>query len=319
MNGSPLSPACTPTGLPPLSNFMQENTLSQGAQQEYGYPRRFFARTALFTAIASSVVGFGVAPAMAAETDTVAHNSNNGSSQANNSAPMSEAQLDTALDALRLKKAVDEGFVDQSVLDDNSKQDSKQNSKQNLGSLPKNQPKKSSNSNNKVNTTPSRSSNNNLQQQALNVQQQGYQMMTPAQIERELAAVKASNNNSGKNNNSGFEAPIARLDKRTAPIGFDVSLDAANLPAPTNLETLGFNDGFDASIDARAETTEIVARPSNVNNVSNAATTSGWVNASTDITQQTNPMQMFEQQQPARNALIANIIESPSTPLNPED
>ena len=311
MNGSPLSPACTPTGLPPLSNFMQESTLSQGAQQEYGYPRRFFARTALFTAIASSVVGFGVAPAMAAETDTVAHNSNNGSSQANNSAPMSEAQLDTALDALRLKKAVDEGFVDQSVLDDYS-------NKQNLGSLPKNQPKKSSNSNNKVNTTPSRSSNNNLQQQALNVQQQGYQMMTPAQIERELAAVKASNNNSGKNNNRGFEAPIARLDKRTAPIGFDVSLDAANLPAPTNLETLGFNDGFDASIDARAETTEIVARPSNVNNVSNAAT-SGWVNASTDITQQTNPMQMFEQQQPAINAVNANMVESPSTPLNPED
>ena len=291
MSRQPLSPARQLFGLHPHQDYSQNEVL-RDAPPDCVQSRLYFGRTALFTALTSSLVGFGVAPAMAAEAYDLAKSNNN-------SAALSDAQLDTALDALRLKKAVDAGIIDQSVLEDYSQQ--------NLGANPKNPPKKSS--------------NNNLQQQATSVQQQGYQMMTPEQIEREIAAVNAANNQSNRNNinnrnNSGFDAPVATLDGRAPPIGLDVSLDAATLPAPTNLETLGLTD----SAKTRAENTEIMARPINVSD----AVTTGGVDASADITQQANPTQILAQQNAtpsteADKTTGTDKINGADNLLNPED
>ncbi|TXD98234.1 BamA/TamA family outer membrane protein [Psychrobacter frigidicola] len=272
---------------------------------ECAHSRIYFARTALFTALTSSLVGFGITPALAAETNDGAN------SNVSNSSALSDAQLDTALDALRLKKAVDDGIIEQSVLDDYKKQNLSSNSK----TQPKNQSNKKSSSDNRSNSMSSSTSNDNLQQQVASVQQQGYQMMTPAQIERELAAVNAANKQSSrKDNNSGFNAPVAMLDGRTTLIGLDTSLDAANLPAPNNLETLGFNDSTNKSKEARAENAEIMARPINVSD----AVTSGRVDVGVDINQQANPKKTLAQQQ-SRPAIGAGNPNKPVDALNPED
>lgn len=272
-------------------------------------PSNYFARTALFTALASSLVGFGAAPALAADTNTEAN------SNINNSLAISDsdAQLDAALDALRLKKAVDQGIIDQSVLDDYSEQ--------NLGIKPKNPSKSASknnvNVNNNLDDMSANMSNEDLQQQVESVQQQGYQMMTPEQIDRELAAVNTQNNsdfnaigfnNSRFDDNNGFDAPVATLDSRQPPIGLDSSLEAANLPNPTNLDTLG----FDQSAAERAKNIEIMARPITVSD----AVSSGRVDASADINQQSTPSQTLAQQNP-KPVIGADNTEVGA--LNPDD
>src|SRR5699024_12607425 len=125
-------------------------------------------------------------------------------------------------------------------------------------------------------------SNENLEQQVNSVQQQGYQMMTPDEIDRELAAMDKQNaqdignitQSNAVNNIDGmryddndfqaldgaFDAPVARLDDSTPPIGLDVSLDATNLPAPSNLETLGRNE----AAAKQAETDDVMSRPIDV-------------------------------------------------------
>lgn len=241
-----------------------------------------FTRSALFTALASSLVGFGIAPAVAADTTIDVNTSSqvlNGEVTVDrrlDSAipPQSvatvddDAQLDIALDALRLRKAVQQGTIDRSVLDDYTEQ------------------------NLRVQRTDD--ANNDLLQQAITVQQQGYQMMTPEQIDDELNKLNDQNDDDYTGNSTnGFDAPIATLDSRTAPIGLDVDLDATSLPTPTNLDTLGLSTAAE-----RAETAEIMARPIAVSD----AVSSGRVDAGADLTEQDQPVQTLAQQE--RNPTI---------------
>ncbi|WP_261868738.1 autotransporter assembly complex family protein [Psychrobacter sp. JCM 18901] len=252
-------------------------------------PRKNFRRSALCTALATSL--FGMAPA--AMADTI--NNVNDTAITNSSATdqTDDTQLDMALDALRLKKAVEQGIIDQSVLDDYSEQSlgikkpnstksgSKNSTTQNANA--QNLSSQSSNSQNTVsqnnsqdlesfpdspstsynpNNAQSIASNDDLLQQATEIQQQGYQMMTPEQIDRELAAMDAQNAQdinsiNTSNNDSDFDAPIATLDDTTSPIGLDVELDATNLPAPSNLDTLGRNE----TTQEQASTAEGMSRP----------------------------------------------------------
>ncbi|OXL28716.1 autotransporter assembly complex family protein [Psychrobacter sp. DAB_AL32B] len=268
--------------------------------------RLCFTRTALFSALTTSLVGFGIAPAAFAATTADLNSSTVNNSQLikNNALeaqaatakapselpPLSndDRQLDIALDALRLKKAVDQGIIEQSVLDDYSEQ--------NLGIKKPNSEKSDEKTNSNAGTQSNRNdfdsvndikdgidnnlnndidgldnkqitdTNEDLVQQAAAIQQQGYQMMTPEEIDRELAAMDRQNaqdiegiGNAGNSNND-FDAPVATLDDSTPPIGLDVGLDATNIPTPSNLETLGINE----SAAERAETAEIMARPINV-------------------------------------------------------
>jgi translocation and assembly module TamA len=268
-------------------------------------PRKNFRRSALCTALATSL--FGMAPAAMADTTNSVNNTaitnssavdqtlskqNNSSQAANDQAAIKQSatlsdddtQLDMALDALRLKKAVEQGIIDQSVLDDysekslgikkpnstksGSKNSTKQNANaQNLSSQNNNaqdletftdSPSNSYNPNN----AQSNYANDDLLQQATAIQQQGYQMMTPEQIDRELAAMDAQNAQdidsiNISNNDSDFDAPIATLDDTISPIGLDVELDATNLPAPNNLDTLGRNE----TTEEQASTAEGMSRP----------------------------------------------------------
>lgn len=257
-------------------------------------PRSYFNRSTLFTALASALVGFGVAsPAFGADdVNTGSEASAKLSSLSKYNALMTdqETELDAALDALRLKKAVEQGVIDESVLEDYSEQTLKGESKNSLSTKPINS--KTSDSDN-IEKRASNTRNDNLLEQAATVQQQGYQMMTPEQIEQELAAVEAQNNQDNvpnENNNDSddsdddFDNPVATLDSRDAPIGLDPSLDAASLPAPTNLDTLGRLE----SKDENAETAEIMSRPIEVSD----AVSSNGVDSS-----QQNPTQTLAQQE----------------------
>ena len=265
-------------------------------------PRTSFTRSTLFTALASALVGFGAAsPAIGADdVNTKTDGSAQLSSLSKYNALMSdqETELDAALDALRLKKAVEQGVIDQSVLDDYSEQNLGGKSQKSLSTKPiKRNPNvsKSSDSLNDVDILQANIPDDNLLEQAATVQQQGYQMMTPEQIERELAAVDAENNqndsegnnsssnNSSSNNsnnaNDGFDNPVATLDSQEIPIGLDPSLDAASLPAPNNLDTLGRVQ----NAAERAETAEILSRPLDVSD----SVSSGNVNDSQQSPTQT--------------------------------
>nr|WP_313974294.1 BamA/TamA family outer membrane protein [uncultured Psychrobacter sp.] len=270
-------------------------------------PRVCFTRTALFRALTTSLVGFGVsvgmAPAAFAATDLNTSTANNPSSsqlikKSANDAD-EESQLDIALDALRLKKAVEQGIIDQSVLDDYSEQNLGIKNPNKNATTQANTTDKSQLSNNDIDSindfasaigngidslgnNQAFDSNENLEQQVNSVQQQGYQMMTPDEIDRELAAMDKQNaqdignitQSNAVNNIDGmryddndfqaldgaFDAPVARLDDSTPPIGLDVSLDATNLPAPSNLETLGRNE----AAAKQAETDDVMSRPIDV-------------------------------------------------------
>ncbi len=272
-----------------------------------GNPRVYFTRTAIFSALTTSLVGFGVsvgmAPAAFAATDLNTSTANNPSSSQvikniENDA-YEDSQLDIALDALRLKKAVEEGIIDQSVLDDYSEQNLGIKNPNKNATAQANNTDKSQLSNNDIDSindfasaigngidsignNQAFDSNENLEQQVNSVQQQGYQMMTPDEIDRELAAMDKQNaqdignitQSNAVNNIDGmryddndfqaldgaFDAPVARLDDSTPPIGLDVSLDATNLPAPSNLETLGRNE----AAAKQAETDDVMSRPIDV-------------------------------------------------------
>ncbi|WP_169391898.1 MULTISPECIES: autotransporter assembly complex family protein [Psychrobacter] len=241
-----------------------------------------FSQSAIATAIASVLMGLGSAPAVAATARAPV--TNQSATQPSSLQTMDDdEQLNAALDALRLKKAVEEGIIDQSVLDDYSEQtlgihnsDTKNNNSK--------APKKSANSNLNQNNTASTVndiSQSQLWQQAQDIQRQGYQVLTPAQIERELA--KSQTINQPNNNQNGFDAPIATLNSNAPPLGFDTSLDSASLPAPTNLETLGRDD---------QETNEIMSRPINVSD----AVSSGRADLAASVTESSNPNAALKQQ-----------------------
>ena len=319
MSCSPLPPPYPQSGLLPSAYFIDKN----GSRIRPGYsayPRRYFARTALITAITSSVVGFGTASAMAAEASALAGSrqdslSTEPSATYSSKADADRTQLDTTLDALRLKKAVEQGIIEPSVLEDYSAQNfgngtkekgTQENKAQESGAKKplKNQSKEPS-------QKPLSLFNDNLHQQALNVQQQGYQMMTPAQIERELAAVNSATQQRGDNNNNssnGSNVPVATLNGNTSPVGFDATLDSSNLPAPTNLETLNSNKSVLAGID-RAE---VMARPADVSD----SVSSGYVDDSRNILQQPNALKTLAEQ---NRKPVPDQSDSQMKALNPED
>ncbi|MGM8908750.1 autotransporter assembly complex protein TamA [Psychrobacter sp. 1U1] len=253
--------------------------------------RSYFTRSTLFTALASALVGFGVAtPAFGADdVDTSSEASAKLSSLSKYNALMTdqETELDAALDALRLKKAVEQGVIDESVLEDYSEQTLKGESKNSLSTKPINS--KTTDSDN-IEKSSTSTRDDNLLEQAATVQQQGYQMMTPEQIDRELAAVEAKNNqdntlgDNSQNSDGDFDKPVATLDSRDTPIGLDPSLDAASLPAPTNLDTLGRLE----SKNENAESDEIMSRPIEVSD----AVSSNGVDSS-----QQSPVQTLAQQE----------------------
>lgn len=195
-----------------------------------------------------------------------------------------DTQLDMALDALRLKKAVEQGVIDQSVLDEYSEQSL---SKQSLGrenTVPTERERSTQTAASQSTLaqpplSQSNNANDDLLQQAVAVQQQGYQMMTPEQIDRELAMMDAQNaqdiDSINGRTDSDFDAPIATLNSTATPIGLDVELDATSLPVPNNLDTLGKSE----TSAEQAAVADVMSRPIDVSD----AVSSGRVNEADDI------------------------------------
>lgn len=311
-----------------LQSRHMQNPLSQKARRVATHsntPSIHFTRSAIFTALATSLVGFGMAPAALADTTnsvnfpnqpTTSNQITVDQSTDTQSTTLSDddTQLDMALDALRLKKAVEQGIIDQSVLDDYTEQSlgiKKTDAQDNSAKKSATQSQGMANSQvnamddmadaNNAQLDLSNSANDDLLQQATAIQQQGYQMMTPEEIDRELAAMDMQNaqdiddinnstdlNNSNSNdissNDSDFDAPIATLDDTTTPIGLDVDLDATNLPMPNNLETLGRNE----SAAEGAESTEVMSRPINVSDSVSSGRVDGTSTSNNEIVANTS-------------------------------
>ena len=315
-------------------------------------PSTRFTRSALFTALATTLVGFGATlPAIADDARPDADGPAKLSSLSKYNALMKteDTQLDTALDALRLKQAVEQGIVDQSVLDDYSKQS--------LGNLIK--PSKPS-SPASVAVEPNAdlieaeasevppNADDAILEQAQRIQQQGHQMMTPEQIDRELAEVIAQSNNQADEQSSttqsatqsndtqsrdsqavldkDFDQPIATLENHQLPIGLDPVLDAASLPAPTNLDTLG----RDQDAADRAKAAEIMSRPIDVSRAASsgdadqdpvevlaqqeADAVTGAENKTTDVKAQASAGKL-----PIENEASIEQELNGADPLNPDD
>ena len=290
-----------------------------------------FKRSALCTALATSLVSMTTGALADTATTNIADQStgnpvSNSQATTNTSATLSDddAQLDAALDALRLKNAVEQGIIDQSVLDDYSEQtlgikksdanpSSTQNNRtQNNGTQKgtvQNEVRQDLNNVDDdmytVDDAPIEPSNDDLLQQAAAIQQQGYQMMTPEQIDRELAALDLQNTQDidriNSNNDRAFDAPVATLDDTAPPIGLDVDLDATNLPMPSNLDTLGRSE----AVAEQAATTEIMSRPIDVSD----AVSSGNVNTANEVNSEII----------AGNNTIPNQGDAPSDAIDPED
>ena len=319
-----------------LQSRHMQNPLSQKARRVATHsntPSIHFTRSAIFTALATSLVGFGMAPAALADTTNSVNSPNQPTINSPNQPTTSnqiavdqstdtqsttlsddDTQLDMALDALRLKKAVEQGIIDQSVLDDYTEQSlgiKKTDAQDNSAKKSATQSQGMANSQvnamddmadvNNAQLDLSNSANDDLLQQATAIQQQGYQMMTPEEIDRELAAMDMQNaqdiddinnstdlNNSNSNdissNDSDFDAPIATLDDTTTPIGLDVDLDATNLPMPNNLETLGRNE----SAAEGAESTEVMSRPINVSDSVSSGRVDGTSTSNNEIVANTS-------------------------------
>jgi len=271
-------------------------------------PRIHFTRSALFTALATSLVGFGIVPAALADTangvNVPSQSMANQSTTNQSTSPSNDdAQLDMALDALRLKKAVEQGIIDQSVLDDYNEQTlgiTKSDSKANAQSQSEVE-FADMNDRNNAQFDSINNSNDDLSQQATAIQQQGYQMMTPEQIDRELAAMDIQNaaDINSINNASDFDAPVSTLNNTTPPIGLDVNLESATLPTPNNLETLGMNE----VAAEQSETAEIITRPINVSD----AVSSGGVDDASNNESAANANQ------------ITNEDGASSDIINPDD
>ncbi|MGO2997103.1 MAG: autotransporter assembly complex protein TamA [Moraxellaceae bacterium] len=290
-----------------------------------------FKRSALCTALATSLVSMTTGALADTATTNIADQStgnpgSNSQATTNTSATLSDddTQLDAALDALRLKKAVEQGIIDQSVLDDYSEQNL--GIKKSDANPPSTQNNRTQNSGTQkgtvqnevrqdldnvdddmytVDDAPIEPSNDDLLQQAAAIQQQGYQMMTPEQIDRELAALDLQNTQDidriNSNNDRVFDAPVATLDDTAPPIGLDVDLDATNLPMPSNLDTLGRSE----AAAEQAATTEIMSRPIDVSDT----VSSGNVNTANEVNSEII----------AGNNTIPNQGDAPSDAIDPED
>ena len=294
--------------------------------------KKYFSTTALATAMSSLML---LSYAEAAETTTASDviNSVTTRKEGNNK---NDPQVNQALDALRLKKAVDDGVIDASVLEEYREQT--------LNNKPPKNPKLDFNhhsaadkaatkpsstndalANTETNNGANSSANNALHnqgsnavttqgastglgeeaagevaappsntpiplvsqavlmQQAQQLQQEGYQMMTPSEIDSQLGVVDGLVQQAAQ-----FDSPVATLDSKTPPIGLDTTLSSATLSAPSNLETLGIDE--DAPVTNSAAM--VTDRPIEVTD----AVSSGSVASGDDITEQANPADILAEQ-----------------------
>lgn len=160
----------------------------------------------------------------------------------------SPEQLEEALIALKLKKAVEQGLIDPSVLEDYQRE---------TLHTPVPQPnKKPSQVENTANQKPSSSqpdessdaifdrvfSDSSLQtnENAGNRLANTPVMQSPQQIEQALSQITPQVSRD-------FNKPVARLDATQPPLGFDTDLDAAAQINPSNQQTLGITTDEDAT------------------------------------------------------------------------
>ena len=243
----------------------QPSTLARNiSMMQRDVSRIRFARSALFTALTTSLVGVGFAPAALAD-------SVNGIT-----VPSPSMSKQTTA------KQVTANNVFSSSADIKHSNKNSNNAEPNF----------------------SASADDDLLQQATAIQQQGYQMMTPEQIERELAAMDVQNaqdiNSINNNFDRDFAAPVSTLNNATPPIGLDIDmdLDAVTLSAPNNLDTLGRNE-----IAAEQTITADIMTPPMT--VSDAVARGGVNDASNSNNEST-----------ANNQVTNQVTNEDSTPLN---
>jgi|GEM_PF-78535 len=288
--------------------------------------KNYFTTTALATAIGSLML---MPHANAAET-TSAKDVINSVTTSKDSKTKNDPKVNQALDALRLKKAVDDGIIDASVLEEYREQTLNNKTPTNPDLDFKKEPAASKTDAQPTNTDANNNSNEAssnasstvsknsaddkitgddkvtgadldyaaeqqinqpiplvsqevLVQEAQQLQQEGYQMMSPSEIDSQLGIVDGLVQQAAQ-----FDTPVATLDSTTTPIGLDTELSSATLSPPSNLETLGLTDEEPVTPTAKP----IADRPIDVSN----AVSSGRTPNSDDITAQANAAEVLAEQ-----------------------
>ncbi|GAA0320929.1 autotransporter assembly complex protein TamA [Psychrobacter aestuarii] len=216
--------------------------------------RHHAARTALFTALAGCIAGFGVSSAQAAPAS--AYNDNTGV----------DAQLDAALRALEPKIPTTNTAPNTNTT---TRPVSRQNSR-----LPRNT--------------------------------DDYQMRSPREIEAALAQARLERTTSS--------APVATLNDNRTPIGFDASLDAANLPMPTNLETLGVDE------DNIGDVPNVPELPSRAATSTDSRISTRPINVSDSVSSQGQPSRSGQSIDDIRDNLDTTVQDGErAAGINPDD
>ena len=155
----------------------------------------------------------------------------------------SSEELEEALIALKLKKAVEQGMIDPTVLEDYQRETLRSpvprpETQSQVGRATNNQRPQTQSTNESSEAIFDRVfSDNSLQtnDNAGNRLANAPVMQSPQQIEQTLSQIAPQV--SGE-----FNKPVARLDATQPPLGFDSALDASAQINPSNKETLGIKD-----------------------------------------------------------------------------
>lgn len=184
---------------------------------------------------------------------------------AESASALNHEQLEEALIALKLKRAVEQGIIDPDVLADYQRETLS------VPSSPTGSPNSSINTNNLTNNlgTPSQTTGNgsinnpdynnvantnngkdfderftnNKNNVATAIDFSSNQSLSsPAELERTLAEISAEVD-------TNFDKPMAALDSNQAPLGFDATIDDVASLNPSNRETLGLVDNDNTGAD----------------------------------------------------------------------
>ncbi|MDN6275218.1 BamA/TamA family outer membrane protein [Psychrobacter sp.] len=273
--------------------------------------RNRFRRSALFTALTSSLFGFGVAPAALAETLT----------NTNTPTQTIPQQIESG--------SIENNSVESNLINANSVAAPESNLQSDVSSP----------------------ANNGLSEQAAAIQQQGYQMLTPEQIDRQLASysdsafegterfdIESSTDDSGSfstdsatYNDSAFEQPVSTLNNSTTPIGLDNTpdtlTDASNTPASSNSNTLSGTSGtLSSNSDAvgagdtateQAEAPEVALSPTDTDTGTNVDIEESIGNSRTD--EEIIATEVVAGTDTAINNAAINGSNTPSEVIDPDE
>lgn len=315
-----LSLAKTPADnqLPPYGKFYHSSFSNRKLPFRYS-KLAYGLSVCLMTQTFVSAVAHAAEPVKPTDLPKEQNDPNLGKSQI-----QTQEQLEEALIALKLRKAVEQGIIDPSVLEDYQRET--------LNSpVPRpNSQKKTNVANNSTNQATNRPnestedtfkrvfSDSRLQTDSAagNRLANAPVMQSPQQIDQALSQVATQVSHD-------FQKPVARLDSTEPPLGFDTNLDATTQINPTNKQTLGITD--EAVTEEQLKGTQPVYQAKDVAVNPNTAQAKAAENAARQAVKNTAIGQVDNQVKKASGEITDDVVVgakqngAADSSINPDD